>query len=79
MLPKDLYWQEERVGRSHRAIVSQTLKAASSDVIEEREGGRVDRMPERERERVWGRSSSSTDVIGPWGVASRGAKRKRVT
>lgn len=40
MLPKDLYWQEERVGRSHRAIVSQTLKAASSDAIEEREEGK---------------------------------------
>lgn len=48
MLPKELYWQEEGVGRSHRAIVSQTLKAASSDMIEEREGGGADRMPERE-------------------------------
>lgn len=44
--------------------------------LDREEGGRKE-LTECQRERVWGRSSSPGEVIGPWGVASRGAKRKR--
>lgn len=75
MLPNDLYWQEERVGRSHRAIVSQTLKAASSDMIEKkREEGRGWQSA---REEAWGGVFFPCRCDRLWGVASHGARRKR--